>query len=113
MHLNYTSLQSQTGRQGPVDRTRIAVLDVQLSGRLLFPSTDPAQSIVCVLVAERNSKMATAPPGYRWAQLPVEYPARGWVPRLEQGGHVEERRHELLCHEAHEVLQALLWIAKW
>ena len=30
------------------------------------------------------------------------------VPPLEQGGHVQERLHELLSHEAHEVLETLL-----
>ena len=87
------------------------MLDVQQSGRLLFPHTDPAQSIVASSL--RNSKWPLRRRATAGAQLPVEYPARGWVPRLEQSGHVEERRHELLCHEAHEVLQALLWIAKW
>ena len=39
--------------------------------------------------------------------LYIRPPARGCAP-LEQGGHVQERLHELLSHEAHEVLETLL-----
>ena len=39
--------------------------------------------------------------------LYIRPPARRCAP-LEQGGHVQERLHELLSHEAHEVLETLL-----